>query len=71
MTRKMKIKKLIEALRSINGRILAKSVGITLALALIITTICVLGNYAPGVLVIMGAALFTAFIYFLLQMWEE
>lgn len=71
MTRKMKIKKLIEAFRNINGRRLAKSVGITLGLALIITTIFVLGMYAPGVLVAICFALFTAFVYFLIQMCEE
>ena len=67
----MKIKKLIEAIRKINGRRLAKSVGITLGLALIITTIFVLGKYAPGVLVAIGFCLFTALIYFLIQMGEE
>lgn len=71
MTRKMKIKKLIEALRNINGRRIAKSVGISLGLALIITTIFVLGRYAPGVLVAIGFCLITAFFYFLIQMGEE
>lgn len=71
MTRKMKIKKLIEALRNINGRRLAKAIGIELGLALIITTICVLGRYAPGVLVAIGFCLFTALFYFLIQMGEE
>jgi hypothetical protein len=67
----MKLKKLIEALRSINGRRLAKSVGITLGLALIITTIFVLGRYAPGAPVAIAFALITAFFYFLIQMGEE
>jgi len=67
----MKIKKLIEALRNINGRRLAKSVGISLGLALIITTIIVLGRYAPGVLLAIGFCLFTAFVYFLITMSEE
>lgn len=71
MTRKMKIKKLIEALRSINGRRLAKATGITLGLALIITTIFVLGKYAPGVLVAIGFCLITALFYFIIQMGEE
>ena len=67
----MKIKKLIEAFRNINGRRLAKSVGITLGLALIITTIFVLGKYAPGVLVAIGFCLFTALVYFFITMGEE
>ena len=71
MTRKMKIKKLIEAFRNINGRRLAKSVGITLGLALIITTICIIGKYAPGVLIALLVALFILAVYFLLGMLEE
>ena len=71
MTRTMKIKKLIEAFRNINGRRLAKSVGITLGLALIITTIFVLGKYAPGVLFALLVALFILAVYFLLGMLEE
>ena len=65
------IKKIIEAYRTINGRRLAKSVGITLGLALIITTIFVLGRYAPGVLLALGFCLFTALVYFLITMYEE
>ena len=67
----MKIKKLIEALRNINGRRLAKATGIVLAIAFVITTIFVLGRYAPGVLVAFGFCLFIALIYFLIQMSEE
>ena len=71
MTRKMKIKKLIEAIRNINGKRLCEATGITLAIALIITTIFVLGKYAPGVLVAICFCLITAFFYFLIQMGEE
>lgn len=65
------IKKIIEALRNLDGRRLTKSVGISLGLAIIITTIFVLGKYAPGVLVAMIFCLFTAAVYFILQMGEE
>lgn len=44
------VKKLIEAIRHIDGRRLAKATGLVLGTALIITTIIVLGRYAPGVL---------------------
>ena len=66
----MKIKKLIEALRNINGRRLAKATGIVLALAFIITTICFIGKYAPGVLVALCVAVLIFVVYFFLGMLE-
>lgn len=71
MTRKMKIKKLIEAFRNINGRRLARATGIVLATAIVITTICIIGKYAPGVLIALLVAFFILAVYFLLGMLEE
>lgn len=71
MTRKMKIKKLIEAFRNINGRRLARATGIVLATAIVITTICFIGKYAPGVLIAILVAFFILAVYFLLGMLEE
>ena len=64
----MKIKDIIG---KINGRRLAKATGIVLATALLITTICVLGRYAPAVLLTIVVALAIAAVYFLLKMLEE
>ena len=66
----MKIKKLIEALRNINGRRLAKATGIVLAIAFVITTICFIGKYAPGLLVALLVAVLIGLVYFLLGMLE-
>ena len=65
------IKKIIEAIRSIDGRRLAKATGIVLATAFLITTICVIGKYAPGVLIALLVAFFILAVYFLLGMLEE
>ena len=67
----MKIKRLINRLRKINGRRLAKATGIVLATAFLITTICVIGKYAPGVLIALLVAFFILAVYFLLGMLEE
>ena len=67
----MKIKDIIHRLRNINGRRLAKATGIVLAIAFIITTICVIGKYAPGVLIALLVAFFILAVYFLLGMLEE
>ena len=67
----MKIKKLIEALRSINGKRFCKATGITLAIAFIIATICFIGCHAPAVLLIFAGACVIVFFYNLLQMLEE
>ena len=67
----MKIKDIIHRLRNINGRRLAKATGIVLATALIITTICVLGRYAPAVLLTIVVALAIAAAYFTIEMFEE
>ena len=71
MTLTMNIKRLINRLRNINGRRLAKATGIVLATAIVITTICVIGKYAPGVLIALMVALFILAVYFLLGMLEE
>ena len=71
MTLTMNIKRLINRLRNINGRRLAKATGIVLAIAFIITTICVIGKYAPGVLIALLVAVFILAVYFLLGMLEE
>lgn len=65
------IKKIIEAIRSIDGRRLAKATGIVLATAIVITTICIIGKYAPGVLIALLVAFFILAVYFLLGMLEE
>lgn len=67
----MKIKKLIEAVKGINGRRLTKAVGITLAIAFIIATICFIGCHAPAVLLILAGAAVIVFFYYLLTMLEE
>lgn len=67
----MKIKKLIEAVRQINGKRLCEATGITLGLAFVITTICFLGKYAPAVLLILLGVFLIIVFYFLLEMLEE
>ena len=67
----MKIKNIIQAFRNINGRRLAKATGIVLAIAIVITTICVIGKYAPGVLIALLVAFFILAVYFILGMLEE
>jgi len=57
--------------KKINGRRLAKATGITLAIAFVITTIVMLGKYAPGVLYAICTGITIAFFYFLLTMIEE
>ena len=67
----MKIKKLIEALRSINGKRLCKATGITLGIAFILSTICFIGKHAPALLLALAGLVAIVFIYYLLQMIEE
>ena len=67
----MKIKDIIHRLGNINGRRLAKATGIVLAIAFLITTICVIGKYAPGVLIALLVAFFILAVYFILGMLEE
>ncbi len=71
MTRKMKIKKLIEAIRNINGKRLCTATGITLAIAFILATIIFLANHAPAFLLILAGLAFIIFFYYILQMLEE
>ena len=72
MTRKMKIKKLIEALRSsINGRRLCEATGITLAIAFFLATLFFLANHAPAFLLIIAGLVFIVLTYHILTMLEE
>ena len=71
MTLTMNIKRLINRLRNINGRRLARATGIVLATAIVITTICFIVKYAPGALIALLVALFILAVYFLLGMLEE
>lgn len=65
------IKKLIEALRSINGRRLCEATGIILAIAFFITTIIFLANLAPAFLLIIAGLGFIVLTYHILTMLEE
>ena len=71
MTLTMNITRLINRLRNINGRRLARATGIVLATAIVITAICIIGEYAPGVLIALLVAFFILAVYFLLGMLEE
>lgn len=71
MTRKMKIKKLIEAIRHINGKRLCTATGITLAIAFFFATIIFLANHAPAFLLTIAGVAFIIFFYYILQMLEE
>ena len=57
------IKKIIEAIRSIDGRRLAKATGIVLGFAIIIATICILGKYTPALLLTLAFFLAVAVLY--------
>lgn len=63
---KANIKKLIGAIRNINGKRLCTATGITLAIAFFLATICFLGKHAPAFLVILAGVALTILIYFLL-----
>lgn len=65
------IKRLIEAVRQINGKRLCEATGIVLAIAFVITTICFIGKYAPGVLLILLGVFLIIVFYFFLEMLEE
>lgn len=60
------IKKLIGAIRNINGKRLCTATGITLAIAFFLATICFLGKHAPAFLLILAGVALTILIYFLL-----
>ena len=59
------IKKLIEAIRNINGRRLCEATGITLAIAFF------LANHAPAFLLIIAGVGFIVLAYHILTMLEE
>lgn len=63
---KANIKKLIGAIRNINGKRLCTATGITLAIAFFLATICFLGKHAPAFLLILAGVALTILIYFLL-----
>lgn len=71
MTRKMKIKRLIEAVRRINGKRLCEATGITLAIAFFLATIIFLANHAPAFLLIIAGLGFIVLTYHILTMLEE
>lgn len=60
------VKKLIEAIRHIDGRRLARATGLVLGIAFVIGLICVLGRYAPAVLFIIGLSLAIGVVYWLM-----
>ena len=67
----MKIKRIIEAVKGINGKRLCKATGITLGLAFILATICFIGKHAPALLLALAGIAVIVFFYYLLSMLEE
>ena len=65
------IKKLIEAVRRINGRRLCEATGIVLAIAFFLATIIFLAKHAPAFLLIIAGLGFIVLAYHLLTMLEE
>ena len=72
MTRKMKaIKRLIGAVRRINGKRLCTATGITLAIAFFLATLFFLARHAPAFLLIIAWVALTILIYFILSPAED
>lgn len=65
------IKRLIEAVRHINGKRLCEATGITLAIAFFLATIIFLANHAPAFLLIIAGLGFIVLTYHILTMLEE
>lgn len=70
-TMKLKLKSIIEAFRSINGKRLCEATGITLAIAFFLATIIFLANHAPAFLLIIAGIGFIVLTYHILTMLEE
>lgn len=66
----MNIKRLIEAVRQINGKRLCEATGITLAIAFFLATIIFLANHAPAFLLIIAGVGVIILVYYILAMLE-